>query len=410
MAKSFSTKQYFKKIHTPGLLTELYKRHDITALFEITEQTARKNVIAILNDFHASVEPEQRIDIERELALVESVSTVHGTLLFSLLLAKHRVSNDETYIECVSDHDRALYYYLFKKDIFDEALFFHRFYVQPNYMLYEAKTVALEDAELNHGELIREFTRIANKEDRVTECTTEIQSLNGLLYVNATFEGAPILSVKRNSKTGDIEKTNTTKKIEEVRIVYIPQEQEVLISYTGSKYEKLIFLDTFLRIICDSMYEEKVEVYDLSDCKQEAFDFSKTNQGVPLLTWKIKSATVSFGVDAKMRKRIRLTLPSTQQEYGLAPLFSCLRELDMTKQFGACTVENVALSFSFTDKHKSDKSVTVQATVSLTKASLCPLFFYHNYARTLLKQSGIRKGFVEVAKKEKDDVTKKWEA
>ena len=63
---SFSTKNYFKKIYAHELLTELYKQHDITAFFEITEQTVRKNVIAILNDFYNSLPPENKIDIQRE--------------------------------------------------------------------------------------------------------------------------------------------------------------------------------------------------------------------------------------------------------------------------------------------------------------------------------------------------------
>lgn len=409
MAKSFSTKHYFKKIHTPSLLTELYSRHEIIASFEITEQTARKNVISILTDFHNSVAPEKKIDIEKELALVESISTIHGTFIFTLLLAEKKVKNNETYIECISNHDKALYYYLFDTELFNEALFLHTFYTKPNYMLYEAKEIDVLEAEMKTGELSREFTRLANKEDRVTECVTQTKVLNNMLYVTATFEGAPMLTVKKDSATGSIERTKTTKKIEEVRIVYLPQEKEILISYTGSKYEKIIFLDTFLRIVCDDAYQEKVEVFDLSSFKNESFDFSQTNKGVPLLTWKIKVITLSFGANEKLKKRIRLTLPSTQQEYGLTPLFTCLEELEITKQFSGYTIENLALSFSFTDKNKSDKSVNVGTTLSLTKSSLCPLFMYHTYARTLLKQAGIRKGFIEVAKKEKEDMSKKWE-
>lgn len=410
MAQAFSIKNYFKKIYAPDLLTELYKRHGITAFFEIGEQTPRKSVLAIFNDFYISLSPEQKIDIQRELALVQSVSTTHGSEIITLILNERKVANQVTTIECSCDYDKVLYYYLFHKDIFDEVLFFHNFYIKPNYMLYEAKKVDLLEANFRVTELTKEFTRLANKEERVTECLTESKSLGGLLYLTATFEGAPILTTKRDATTGEIEKTNTIKKIEEVRIVYLPEDTEILISYTGSKYEKLLFLDTFLRIICKSQYEEKIESFDLSAIKDESFDFSKTNKGTPLLTWKIKAVTFSFGSSEKMKKKIRLSLPSTKQENGLAPLMSSLEELEIKNTFKNYTIENMALSFSFIDKQKSDKSVTVQATVSLSKSSLCPLFFYHRYARTLLKQAGIERGFIEVAKKEKEDVAKKWEA
>ena len=406
---SFSTKNYFKKIYAHELLTELYKQHNIEAFFEITEQTVRKNVIAILNDFYNSLPPENKIDIQKELALLASISTAHATELFSSLLKERKIEKYETHIECTSPHDRALYYYLFHKDLFDEVVFLHTFYVKPNYMIYEAKEVDLVEAELKITELTKEFSRLANKEDRVTECLTESKALNGMLYVSATFEGAPILTTKRDNVSGDIEKTKTIKKIEEVRIVYLPEDQEILISYTGSKYEKLLFLDTFLRIVCGCGYEEKVESFDLSTFKDESFDFSKTNKGTPLLTWKIKAIVFSFG-NEKQKNRIRISLPSTQQEYGLYPLFTCLEELQMKGQFKNHTIENITLSLSFTDKNKADNAVNVPVTISLVKTSLCPLFFYHRYARTLLKQAHIENGFIEAAKKEKEDVAKKWEA
>ncbi len=409
MAQAFSVKNYFKKIYSPTLLTELYKRHNIEAFFEITDSTARKNVTAIFNDFYASVPPEQKIDIQKELTLIHSISTSHATDLFNSILKERKIANNETAIECVSDHDRALYYYLFHKDIFDEVMYFHTFYIKPNYMLYEAPTLDLVEAELKVTELGREFKRIANKEDRVTECYVEAKALNGFLYINATFEGDTILSVKKDSITGDIEKTQATKKIEEVRIVYLPADKEVLISYTGSKYEKLIFLDTFLRIVCNSGYTEKIESFDFSSFKDESFDFTKTNKGTPLLTWKIKAITFSLPGSEKLKKKIRLTLPSGAQEYGLTPLFSCLEEITIKSQFKNYAIENVALSFSFTDKAKGDKAVNVQTSLSLIKSSLCPLFFYHRYARTLLKQATIEQGFIEVVKKEKEEVNKKWE-
>lgn len=408
MAQPFTTKNYFKKIYAHALITELYSRHNIVAIFEITEQTVRKNVIGILNDFYNSLPPENKIDIQRELALVQSISTTHGSDLFAALFKEKKIAKHETSIECMSDHDRALYYYLFHKDLFDEVVFLHSFYIKPNYMIYESKEVDLVETDLKITELGREFNRLANKEDRVTECEVQSKTLNDIMYLSATFEGAPELSTKRDNITGDIDKTKTSKKIEEVRIVYLPKDKEILISYTGSKYEKLIFLDTFLRIVCDAGYTEKVESFDLSPIKDESFDFSKTNKGTPLLNWKIKAVTFSFGSE-KQKNKIRLTLPSSQQENGLHPLFTCLTELQMKGQFKHYTIENVALTLTFTDKNKADKAVNVPVTVSLVKSSLCPLFFYHRYARTLLKQAHIENGFVEAAKKEKDDASKKWE-
>jgi hypothetical protein len=151
-----------------------------------------------------------------------------------------------------------------------------------------------------------------------------------------------------------------------------------------------------------------MESFNLSVFKKQDFDFKTTNNGTPLLTWKIKAITLSFGSE-KTKKKMRLSLPSTAQEHGLNPLFSTLEELELTTKIQSYNIDNVTLSFSFIDKVKADKSANVSCSLSLTKSSLCPLFPYDRYARTLLKQAGVDGGFVENVKKETENVAKKWE-
>lgn len=409
MAQSFSPKNYFKKIHTYELLANLYEKHSIVAILGITERTSRKNAVDIMMDFYKSLSPSQKIDIEKELAIINILSTKYSVPLFIALLKQKKLPYEETNVECKTDQDKVLYYYLNNKNIFDEVLFFHDFYISRGYMLYEAKEVDLATAEFAITELSKEFKRIANKDDRATECEVTAKSLDGLLYVHATFDGATQLSPKRDTITGELDRTRTTKRQEEIKIVYLPKDKEVIISYTGNKYEKLIFLDTFLRVVCKCGYEDKVESFDLITFKKLDFDFLKTNKGTPLLTWKIKAITLSFGSGEKTKKKMRLSLPSTVQEYGMSPLFSTLDELELTTKLQNYTIENVALSFSFTDKVKADKSANVSCSLSLTKSSLCPLFPHDRYARTLLKQAGIDGGFVENVKKKEENIAKKWQ-
>lgn len=408
MAKAFSTKNYFKKIYSPEVLTEFYKRHNITAIFEVTEQTPRKNVIAAITDFYYSLSPEDKIDVEQELALVGSISTKYAPPLFTSLLKKKGLP-EVTQIECISDHDKVLYQYLFNPEIFNEVLFFHDFYSSRSYMLYEAKETDLTKVEVSMTELSREFTRIANKDDNKTECDVVYNTLDDIFYVTATFEGAPIVEAKKDAETGELNNTRTTKKKEIVKIAYLPKDKEVLISYTGSKYEKLIFLDTFLRVACECGYEGKVESFNLTPFSDMDFDFAKSNKGVPLMTWKIKAATLSFGNSEKAKKKMKLTIPSSVQEYGLLPLRNTFDEMGILSDSKRYAFENALLSFSFVNTQKPDKSILVNCTVSKTKSSLCPLFPNDRFARTLLKLSGVEQGFVEPVKKEKDEMAKKWE-
>lgn len=405
---SFSTKNYFKKIYSKDVLVEFYNRHEITAVFEITESTPRKNAIGMFVDFFNTLSPEQKIDIEKEFALIASVSTKYAPALFSSLLKEKKIS-EITQIECDGDHDKVLYHYMFNREVFDEVLFFHDFYSSRGYMLYEAKKVELTAADLAMTELTKEFTRIVNKDDNATEVALTHKTLDGLLYLTMSFDGAPILTAKKDVATGEMDRTATRRKEEILKIVYLPEDKEVLVSYTGSKYEKLVFLDTFLRIVCTSGYEGKEESFNLTSFNDETFDFTKTNTKVPLLTWKVRAVTLAFGGNEKQKKKMKLMIPSSPQEYGMSPLKTTLDEIGILSEIKGYRVDNVSLSFSFTNKEKADKSVQVACSLSTTKSSLCPLFPYDRLARTLLKQAHIEQGFIEPAKKKEEDVTKKWE-
>lgn len=409
MAKSFSIKNYFKKIHTHELLADLYEKNSITAILGITESTSRKNAVDIMMDFYKSLSPSDRIEIEKELIVISTLSTKHSIPLFVSLLKEKKLPHDITTVECKTTEDRVLYYYLYHKDVFDEVMFFHDFYTSRGYMLYEAKEIDLVSALFSITELTKEFKRIANKDERATECDVTAKGLDGLLYLHATFEGGSHISPRRDSATGELDRTRTIRKHEEVKIVYLPKDKEILISYTGSKHEKLIFLDTFLRIVCSGGYSEKIESFDLKKIKNKDFDLSTTNNNTPLLIWKIKGITLSFGGEKKSKKKMKLSLPSTVQENRLNPLFSTLEELNLSKQFQLYSIENITLSFSFINKENPEKSVNVSCSLSQNKSSLCPLFQYDRYTRILLKHSGIYGGFVEQIKKDTNDVTNKWQ-
>jgi hypothetical protein len=395
MAKSFSAKQYFQKLYSAELLTEFYKQYEIVALFEVTENTPRKNAVAAFFEFHQSLSPEEKITTEEDLARIAQVSSKNSMYILGQIL-KQKSLPEVTNIECISDHDFVMYHFLFNKEVFEDLEFFHQFYATKSYMLYEAGKVTHKDADFAMTELGREYARIAQKENSEVKCSILSKSLGDVFYVHATFvEPATEEEVE-------------PKILETVKIAYLPEDKEVLITYTGKKYEKLIYLDTFLRVVCNSGYEAKELAYTLSPLQRDDFDFAKHKDGVPLMTWKIKGVTLSFGSE-KVKKKMKLTLPSGMHEYGLSPLKNTLDELGLVTKWKEYSIDSVTLAFSFVHMQKGDKSVQTPCTISLTRASLCPLFPYDRYARSILKSSGVERGFIEAVKKDIEATNKKWE-
>lgn len=387
----FKSVSFFKKIHAHPLLVELYKRHEITALFELTEQSSRKTVITVLTDFYESLSPEQKMLIDEELSTVNSVATTHGEYLFPLVLAKNDTST-VTNIDCKTKEDLALYYYLFhKEDIFESVAFFHSFFVKPSYTLYETKDIELKDAEFNVTELTREYKRILDKESVGKDYETHHSILGDkLFYILSSIE----IGSRRE---------------ESLRVVYMKDTREVIISYTGSKYEKLILLDTFLRIVCSDGYLDREQSYDINVFRSETFNFGGHRAGTPFLSWKIKGVSMILGSETA-KKVIKLTLPTKQEAAGITPLFSFYKELGIEETAKMANLASANFSLYFVNEKNKEKSVHVPVTIKENGASLCPLYPYHAYARKILKAANIYQGFIEIAKKEKEKMGRKWES
>ncbi len=214
--------------------------------------------------------------------------------------------------------------------------------------------------------------------------------LDDILYVESKFQGSYDIESKVDAKTGEINRRVATRKIERVRIAYLPQEEIMLIAGNVSKSQKMIFLDTFLRTVCNDGYEEKVEQYDLTPLKNLSLEFTQYNKGTPFIKASIRSVTFSY---ADGKKKLRLTLPSSRDHSGMQSLQETLNELGLEDKWGSFDIVNIVFGFMFQNKDKQDKSVNVTCSITPTKASLCPLFEYERYTKAILKNAGVYEGF-----------------
>lgn len=390
MSQSFSTKKYFSKLSAHQLLSELASNHGAQLFFEINDQTPRKLAVELMEDSIKSLDTEKRLDVLKDLSYISSITNAHTASLGKKLFKGETGKDFEPEIECTTDHDVVLYLFLRHEAIADKLAFLHPFYASKSYISYEAKNVAQEVTETKLTELAREFTRLANKDDNATEQEMEHLFLNDILYVGSKFQGSYDIENKIDAKTGEINRKHVSRKIETVRIAYIPEEEVVLVAGNVSKQQKMLFLDTFLRIVTAGGYEGKTENFDLLPLKNLSLDFTQYNKGTPFIKASIKSATISY---AEGKKKIRLTLPSSHDHSGMQILKETLDELGLAERFGSFDIVNMTFNFMFQNKEKQDKAVNVSCSLSPLRASLCPLFEYERYTKQILKNAGIYEGW-----------------
>lgn len=390
MASSFSVKKYLSKIHAHELIAELIRNHKAEAFFEINDQTPRKLAITLMEDSIKSLDTEKRIAVIKDLSYVASITSTHTASLGKKIATKLSGTPHEPEIECVSDHDTVLYLFLRHTDVAEKLAFLAPFYASKSYFSYEAKKVDPAEAEMRLTELSREFTRLANKDDNATEQEMEYFFLGDILYIESKFQGEYSVAPKLDASTGEIDKKHMARTLSSIRIAYLPEEEVVLIAGNVSKEIKMVFLDTFLRVVCLSGYEEKREVFSFEPLKNFSLDFTSHNKGTPFIKAWIKSVTLSY---ADGKKKLRLTLPSSRDMTNMQALDETLEELGLKERFVSFDIINMTFGFLFQNKEQQDKSVNVNCSLSPNKASLCPLFEYERYTKSILKNAGIYEGF-----------------
>jgi hypothetical protein len=388
MAQSFSLKKYLPKIHAHPLISDLATTHDSQILLDIGEDTPRKVAIGLMEDSIKSLDTEARIGFLKDLSFISSITNKQSASLGRKLFRETVGKEFEPEIECTSDEDVMLYLYLKHEDLIQKLAFLAPFYASKSYLSYEAKAVEKIETETKLTELSREFTRIANKEDNATEQHMEHLFLDNILYISSTFHEGYDVGQSLNEEGTD--RKHITRRMQFVRIAYLPQENVVLISGNVSKHQKLIFLDTFLRVVTGGGYEGKSESYDLSPLKNLSHDFVPYNKGTPFIRANIKSITVSY---ADGKKKLRIALPSGRQYAGMQSLEETLEELGLIDKFQTFVISSIAFGFTFQNKDKQDKSVNVSCSLTPSKATLCPLFEYERYTKSILKNAGVYEGF-----------------
>lgn len=388
MASSFSVKKYLSKITAPSLLSELAAGHDTQLLFDINDQTPRKLAIQLMEDGIKSLETEKRLDVLKDISYVASLTNQHTARLGKILFKEEFGKEFEADVECTTDHDLVLYLYLRHETIVQKLALLSPFYASKSYITYEAQTKEKVEVETKLTQLSREFTRIANKDDNATEQHMEYLFIDDVWHIASTFHQGYTVAETLNEEGTN--RKNIARSLQTVRIAYIPKENVALIAGNITAQQKLIFLDTFLRIITGGGYEGKVEKYDLTPLRNFSFDFVHYNKGTPFIKASVRSITLSY---ADGKKKLRLALPNSKEHTNLQLLKESLDEIGLSERFPSCTLDAIALSFMFQNKDKQDKSVNVSCSLSPSRSNLCSLFEYERYAKSILKNAGMYEGF-----------------
>jgi len=395
MAKGFVPSAYFKKINTTTLLSEFYQAHSILGFDAIPESTPKKDAVRQMAEFYQNIDPSQRIDLEPVLIKIAKLSTKTGARICTLLATEKGIAMDLSEFVTATAGDKVLYYATNHAELLDETLFLTEFYENKGYYTYPSPHREIIELESKLSSLTNEFETVLRKETRGRFSFIETKVFDNRFHLLLSFEDYPKITPSVNFKEGILDRTTTMRPVKDVYFIYHPDRNEIDIKYAGSKKERDLCLETFLRINFESQLDTKQHLYDIQMFKDKTFTLTTNGAKGDLLSWRLQSLNLLF---TESKQTLRLIAPKGRaMSDGVDDMWEIIENLHLTDRMGGIELKSVGLMLRFADQTTEKGVLNVNANITSTSCSLGNLSSQERLAKQILKDSGIDLGFVEKA-------------
>lgn len=394
MAKGFIPSSYFKKINTTSLVHDFYEAHNVAGFDTIPETVPKKDAVRIMVEFYQALDPSVRIDLEPHFITLAKLSTKTGAKILGMLALEKKIVMDLAEFVTATFADKVLYYALHHNELLSEALFLTEFYENKGYYTYPSPHKELIEVESSLRALRNEFEIILRKETRARFSFLETKIFDGRIHLLLSFEDYPKLSPSVNFKEGVLDRTTTHRPVKDVYFIYHPDRDELDIKYLGSKKERDLCLETVLRIVFNTVLDTKKRVYDISLFKEKTFALTTHQAKGDFLSWRLQSLSLLF---IETKQTLRLAAPTGRATSdGTVDMWEIMEKLSLTERLGGIEIKSVGLLMRFTDTATEKGVQKITCSITTTSCSLGNLSPQERLAKTILKDSRLDLGFVEV--------------
>lgn len=391
--REFAPNNFFRHTKKVELLKKFFEEvHSLPDFPVQTESPERKETVETVTEFYSNISPEKKEDVDRDLATINRMATERGISLLNDLAQKYGASLDlEDYLDD-GFHDRALFYFLEKKELFKEAVAIDEFYDQHGWKRHTAPNVETSVIENKKEELRTAFEKIFRADTRGRYCFVETYPRENMLYTVITFEDYP--QVEPQIKKGQVDRLSVYRPLKEVYFLYTPSDEELQIKYRGSWQEREEYLATFLKVVFNKELEKMGRTYNLDAFKSPTFslDFGELTYDVE--SWVLRVIDLEFKGD---KKKVRLTIPSKDaSRTGTSDMWMLLNILGLDQKLNQIRINSVELSIRF--KNPSGKRSTKTVPFSINWKDTCSLGNLDEFERKanrILETSNIDYGFTQ---------------
>lgn len=388
----FAPKAFFHHVKNLELLKKFFvEAHQISDFPLVNEKMARGAAIDRLTEFYDGIDAKTREPADKGLVLISRMATERG---ISLLNNLAKAYNDIDGLEKNLDggfHDRALWFYLEKNGIFNEAVAIDEFYDQQGWKRHPAPKKSMSVIQNKKDVLRAEFSKIFRDESRSRNCIVEMYKREECLYIVVSFEDYPQVASQMKDD-GEIDRAGFFRPLKQIYFLYTPEDEELQIKYNGPWEERDKYLETFLRVAFDKPLQDAKQTFDLEPLKNPNFNLNYGKHAEAVESWLLKFMDLEV---AGTKNKIKLSVPAkSATKTGAGDMWDLLGFLNLAGRMGELRINQVEIAIRFRDPNGRNGVKSVSFKINWKdNCTLCKLNGFEKMTEEILQTSKINYGF-----------------
>ena len=389
----FAPKAFFHHVKNLGLLKKFFvDAHEATGFPSINDGTPRGVAIEKLTEFYDGIDVKFREPMDKGLVLVNRMATERGISLLGDLAKGY---GDTAGLEQNLDggfHDRALYFYLEKHNIFNEAIAIDEFYDQQGWKRHPAPKKAISAIQNKKDALKATFSKIFQEEVRSRHCIVEMYKREECLYTVISFEDYPQIASQMKEDGEMIDRAGFFRPLKQIYFLYTPDDEELQVKYNGSWEDRDKYLEAFLRVVFDKPLQDAKQTFDLDRFKKPNFALEYGEHAEAVESWLLRVMDLEL---IGTKKRIKLSIPAKSAvKTGSEDMWDLLRTLQLAHRMDDVRINQIEMTVRYRDPNSRNGVKGVAFKINWKdNCTLCKLNGFEKMTEKILETSKINYGF-----------------
>lgn len=384
-------KTFFHHIKNIELLKKFFVEvHGITIFPAVNEKTPRGTTVDRLTEMYNALDAAKHESVDKGLAAVSRMASERGVSLLNELA--HAYGDDADLEDTLDEgfHDRALYFFLEKNKIFQEALAIDEFYDQQGWKRHPVPKKTLAFIQGKKDALQNTFSEIFREETRGRHCFVEMYKRGDCLYIVISFEDYP--QIASQMKEDGVDRTGFFRPLKQIYFLYTPDDEELQIKYRGAWEEREKYLETFLKVVFGIPLQDTKRTFDLGQFKNSHFSLDLGVHTDAVESWLLRVMDLEL---VGIKKKIKLTVPAkSATKMGAADMWDLLDTVHLSRRMGEVRINQIEITIRFKDPDGRTGVRSVPFTINWKdNCTLCKLNDFEKKAEDILISSKINYGF-----------------